>query len=169
MELNTLADWQRAGGTEVGWRLTTAAPPATFAVCRHYAGWMKAFRLYLFSIGDEGTEPLEFLEAVDGLREWEPHPALARRVYDQYLNAEKDHRRKAIRVSVSIVQALADAFGAVHPPARAGIFEAAYKEIVLLINESTYRDFKKMTARLRVRAPEEPGQVLSRQVAVATA
>jgi hypothetical protein len=169
MELNTLADWRSAGGAELAWRLATARPPATFAVCRHYASWMKAFRLYLFSMSHEATEHLEFLEAVDELREWEPNPALARRIYDLYLNDEKDDGRKRIRVSAPSLEVLAGAFGAVHPPARAGIFEAAYKEVVLLVNESAYRDFKAMTERLRARPPEESEGVISRQVTLAIA
>jgi hypothetical protein len=151
MELNTVADWQRAGGPEMGWRLMMDDPPATFAVCRHHTGWMKMFRLFLWSHG--ATQQVEFLEAVDELRQWEPHAAMTRNIYDRYVREEEQ-----ITVSAPIRLALAHAFAAVLPPDRANVFEAAYRESVVLVNEGWYRQFKEIAEDIRSAAvPADDG------------
>jgi hypothetical protein len=142
MDLQTMADWQRVGGAEVGWWLMMAEPPATFAVCRHYAGWMQMFRLYLLSHG--AVCGLDFLEAVDALRLWEPHEAMARRIYDLHLSGDREGGQKRISVSGPVRVALADAFAAGAAPARADVFRAAYREVVLQVDEGWYRPFKQL-------------------------
>ncbi len=132
-------------------RLTMAEPPATFALCRHYAGWMKMFRLFLWSHGSTGH--LEFLEAVDELRLWEPHPAMARGIYDRYISGERDGRRRQVAFSGPIQAALAQAFAAGPIPDRAAVFAAAYREVMNRTNEGRYRDFLQMAEEVRVAWP----------------
>jgi hypothetical protein len=129
------------------WRLTMVEPPATFALCRHYAGWMKMFRLFGWSHGLTGH--LEFLEGVDELRLWEPHAAMARGVYDRYVSGQRDGGRKQIAFSGPIRAALADAFAAGPPPDRAAVFATAYREVIDGINEGRYRDFLQMAEEVR--------------------
>ncbi len=142
------------------WRLTMADPPATFAVCRHSAGWMKMFRLFVWSYGSTG--PLEFLEAVDELRLWEPHAAMARGIYDRHVSGDRDGGRKQIAFSGPVQSALADAFAAGPPPDRAAVFAAAYREVMDRINEGRYRDFLFMAERVRSTAwADDHGRALS--------
>jgi hypothetical protein len=122
-------------------------PPATFAVCRHHAGWMKMFRLFVWS--DGATGQMEFLEAVDELRLWEPHAGMARGIYDRYIRGERDGGRKQIAVSGPLGAALADAFAPVPPPDRAAVFAAAYREVMDTISEGRYRDFLQMAQAIR--------------------
>jgi hypothetical protein len=123
-------------------------PPATFALCRHYAGWLKMFRLFVWSQGSTGH--LEFLEAVDELRLWEPHPAMARGIYDRYVSGERDGGRQQIAFSGPIRAALADAFGAGPPPDRAAVLAAAYREVMDGVDEGRYRDFLQMAEEVQV-------------------
>ena len=150
MKLETLADWQRVGDAEMSWRLIMADPPATFAVCRHYAGWMKMFRLFLLSRGDAAC--VEFLDAVDHLRLWEPHAAMTRMIYDLYVSGDREVRRKRIAVSDHLRVALAEAFVTVSPPDRADVFVPAYQEIVVLVNQGRYRQFQQMAEGIRAAA-----------------
>jgi Regulator of G protein signaling domain len=147
MQLKTLEDWTRAGGDQMRCKLTTADPPARFAVCRHHASWLQMFRLFLLS--HDATDQLEFLEAVDELRMWEPHAAMTRRIYDLYVTGTQDGGRRQLEMSGPIRAALTRAFGTVHPPDRADVFAVAYQEVVLVVNDSWYGEFKKMAAGLR--------------------
>jgi hypothetical protein len=150
MSLTTRADWEQAGEPEMCWRLTMAEPPATFAVCRHYSGWMKMFRLFLGSCGPTGH--LEFLEAVDELRQWEPDAFMTRAIYDRYVTGERDGGYKQITLSGPVRAALAGAFSVVRTPDRAAVFAAAYREVMDRVNEGSYRDFLQMAEGVRAGA-----------------
>lgn len=147
MSLTTRADWEQAGEPEMCWRLTMAEPPATFAVCRHYSGWMKMFRLFLRSC--EFTEHLEFLEAVDDLRQWEPDACMTRVVYDRYVSGETDGGHKQITLSGPVRAALTEAFSVVRTPDRSAVFAAAYREVMDRVDDGIYRDFLHMAEGVR--------------------
>jgi hypothetical protein len=146
MELDTVADWQRAGGAEMGWRLMMEDAPVTFAVCRHYPGWLKMFRLFLWSHGAD--QQVEFLEAVDELQQWEPHAAMTRNIYDQYLS-DREEGHEQITVSGAVRLELENAFAAVSSPDRANVFNATYRESIVLVNESWYRQFRDIAEEIR--------------------
>jgi hypothetical protein len=147
MPLTTRADWEKTGSAEMGWRLTMAEPPATFAMCRHDAGWMKVFRLFVWSHGSTG--PLEFLEAVDELRSWEPHGPMTREIYDRYVTGARDSGRKQITLSAPIAAALAEAFVAGATPDRASVFATAYREVMDRVDTGRYHDFLQMAQEVR--------------------
>jgi hypothetical protein len=150
MELKTLEDWKRTGGEEMHLRLTTADAPTSFAVCRHYASWMRMFRLFLLSHdAADATNQLGFLEAVDELKVWAPHAGIAWKVYDLYVSGEKDAGRRKLHMPSPIRDALTGAFGASHPPDRAEVFEALYQEVVRRINDGCYGEFKELASGLR--------------------
>ena len=147
MPLTTRADWEQTGSAEMGWRLNMAEPPATFAVCRHDAGWMKVFRLFVWSHGSTG--PLEFLEAVDELRMWEPHGGMTREIYDRYVTGARDGGRHQIALSGPIAATLADAFAAGPTPDRASVLTPAYREVMDRVDKGRYQDFLQMAEELR--------------------
>lgn len=153
MRLVTRADWEQAGDPEMCWRLTMASPPVTFAVCRHYSCWMKVFRLFLWSHGP--TDQLDFLEAVDELRQWEPHAHMTRATYDRYIRGARDGGRGQIPLSASIQSQLAAAFASVPTPDRAVVFSAAYREVMDAINAKDYLDFLRMAEGVRAARPVE--------------
>jgi hypothetical protein len=105
------------------------------------------FHLYLLS--HDAAAELEFLEAVDELRLWEPQPAMSRRIYELYVSGEKADGQKKITVSGSIRQALTDAFKAVEQPDGAAVFAVAYQEVVRRVNEGSYLDFQETVEGLR--------------------
>jgi hypothetical protein len=150
MSLTTLADWEQAGDDEMRWRLTMAEPPATFAVCRHCSGWLKMFRLFVWNRGP--TADLEFLEAVEELRQWDPHGPMTRALYDRYVSGERDGGQKQIALSGPARAALADVFAVAPIPDRAAVFAAAHREVIDRVNEGIYCEFLRMAEGVRAGA-----------------